>query len=77
MRDRSSCSGSWRSRPSGVDPGRAFDRLAVVHDRVTAHHPAATMRSAGMSGDLEQAIAAGATHVRLGSAVLGHREPLK
>jgi uncharacterized pyridoxal phosphate-containing UPF0001 family protein len=35
------------------------------------------MRSAGMSGDLEPAIAAGATHVRLGSALLGHREPLK
>jgi uncharacterized pyridoxal phosphate-containing UPF0001 family protein len=35
------------------------------------------MRSAGMSADLEPAIAAGATHIRLGSALLGHRAPLK
>jgi uncharacterized pyridoxal phosphate-containing UPF0001 family protein len=34
------------------------------------------MVSAGMSGDLEQAIAAGATHVRVGTAVLGVRPPL-
>jgi uncharacterized pyridoxal phosphate-containing UPF0001 family protein len=63
--------------PLGLDPAPAFDRLAIIHDRVTALHPAATMRSAGMSGDLDQAIAAGATHIRLGSALLGHREPLK
>ena len=63
--------------PLGVDPAPAFDRLAMIHDQVRAHHPGATMRSAGMSGDLEPAIAAGATHIRLGSALLGHREPLK
>ncbi len=63
--------------PLGQDPGPAFDRLAVLHERLAAQHPGATMRSAGMSGDLEPAIAAGATHVRLGSALLGHREPLK
>jgi hypothetical protein len=63
--------------PLGQDPGPAFDRLAVLHERLAAQHPEATMRSAGMSGDLEPAIAAGATHVRLGSALLGHREPLK
>jgi PLP dependent protein len=63
--------------PLGQDPGPAFDRLAVLHERLAARHPGATMRSAGMSGDLEPAIAAGATHVRLGSALLGHREPLK
>jgi hypothetical protein len=63
--------------PLGVDPAPAFDRLAIIHEQVMAHHPGATMRSAGMSGDLEPAIAAGATHIRLGSALLGHREPLK
>ena len=36
-------------------------------------HPDATVLSAGMSGDLEAAIACGATHVRVGSAVLGTR----
>jgi uncharacterized pyridoxal phosphate-containing UPF0001 family protein len=39
-------------------------------------HPDATWLSAGMSGDLEQAVAAGATHLRVGSAVLGSRPPL-
>jgi uncharacterized pyridoxal phosphate-containing UPF0001 family protein len=63
--------------PLGVDPAPAFDRLAIIHEQVRVHHPGATMRSAGMSGDLEPAIAAGATHIRLGSALLGHREPLK
>ena len=38
-----------------------------------ADHPDATALSAGMSGDLEAAIAHGATHVRVGSAVLGPR----
>jgi uncharacterized pyridoxal phosphate-containing UPF0001 family protein len=63
--------------PLGADPAQAFDRLAVIHEDLRAQHPGATMRSAGMSGDLEPAIAAGATHIRLGSALLGHREPLK
>ena len=63
--------------PLGVDPRSAFDRLVVVHEQLLTQHPGASMRSAGMSGDLEPAIAAGATHVRLGSALLGHREPLK
>ncbi|MCU0300463.1 MAG: YggS family pyridoxal phosphate-dependent enzyme [Candidatus Nanopelagicales bacterium] len=63
--------------PLGADPVAAFDLLAAVHAQVLAEHPAAGMRSAGMSGDLEAAIAAGATHVRLGSALLGRREALK
>jgi PLP dependent protein len=64
-----------RGRFAG-DPRRAFDRLAEISSRVREAHPAATMVSAGMSGDLEQAIAAGATHVRVGTAVLGARPPL-
>ena len=37
--------------------------------------PSATWISAGMSGDLEAAVESGATHVRIGSAVLGSRPP--
>ena len=40
-------------------------------------HPAANMVSAGMSADLEEAVAAGATHVRVGTAVLGVRPGLR
>ncbi len=63
--------------PLGSDPAEAFGRLATVHDQITSRHPGAVMRSAGMSGDLEAAIAAGATHIRPGSALLGARAPLK
>jgi PLP dependent protein len=59
--------------PLGADPARAFARLAEATAAVTAEHPAATMLSAGMSGDLEQAIAYGSTHVRVGTALLGVR----
>ncbi|MFF7456124.1 YggS family pyridoxal phosphate-dependent enzyme [Kitasatospora sp. NPDC008115] len=62
--------------PLAGDPVAAFDRLAEIATAVRTAHPAATMVSAGMSGDLEQAIAAGATHVRVGTAVLGVRSPL-
>ncbi|WP_327069600.1 YggS family pyridoxal phosphate-dependent enzyme [Kitasatospora sp. NBC_01250] len=58
------------------DPAAAFAKLAEISTAVRAAHPAATMVSAGMSGDLEQAIAAGATHVRVGTAVLGARSRL-
>jgi PLP dependent protein len=59
--------------PLGEDPATAFARLAAVHADLLTTHPGATTLSAGMSGDLEQAIAHGATHVRVGSAVLGPR----
>lgn len=62
--------------PLDWEPERAFAALAAIHARVRKHYPDATMLSAGMSGDLEQAIAHGATHVRVGSAVLGER-PLR
>jgi PLP dependent protein len=61
--------------PLGEDPARAFDRLADVAARLRADHPAADAVSAGMSGDLEAAVAAGATIVRVGTALLGHRPP--
>lgn len=59
--------------PLGADPGEAFERLAALRRDFLADHPDATTLSAGMSGDLEAAIIHGATHVRVGSAVLGQR----
>jgi pyridoxal phosphate enzyme (YggS family) len=57
----------------GGGPDEAFARLAEVHNRIRDRHPRATVMSAGMSGDLEEAIAHGATQVRVGGAVLGSR----
>ena len=59
--------------PLGEDPGPAYDRLARIRGELLAGHPDATWLSAGMSADLEAAVRAGATHVRLGTAVLGPR----
>ncbi|MCF6523032.1 YggS family pyridoxal phosphate-dependent enzyme [Streptomyces sp. JJ36] len=64
------------SGPYAGRPGEAFERLAEISTRLRAGHPAANMVSAGMSADLEEAVAAGATHVRVGSAVLGVRPRL-
>ncbi|MFJ4919246.1 YggS family pyridoxal phosphate-dependent enzyme [Streptomyces sp. NPDC088725] len=54
----------------------AFERLLEFSSRLRADHPAANMVSAGMSADLEEAVTAGATHVRVGTAVLGDRPRL-
>jgi pyridoxal phosphate enzyme (YggS family) len=54
----------------------AFERLMDLSTHLRRAHPAANMVSAGMSADLEQAVAAGATHVRVGTAVLGVRPGL-
>jgi hypothetical protein len=62
--------------PLGEDPSAAFCRLMEISARLRADHPQATVVSAGMSGDLEAAIAAGATHLRVGTAVLGPRPAL-
>ncbi len=59
--------------PLAADPAEAFARLAAIRAELVAEHPDATWLSAGMSGDLEAAIGAGATHVRVGSAILGPR----
>ena len=59
--------------PLGEEPAAAFGRLAELHADFVANHPEAPWLSAGMSGDLEHAVRAGATHVRVGSAVLGSR----
>jgi pyridoxal phosphate enzyme (YggS family) len=63
--------------PLDWDADAAFERLAALAARVAAGHPGATAVSAGMSGDLEQAIAHGATHVRIGTSLLGMRKTLR
>ena len=63
--------------PQAADPATAFAQLAVVAAAVRAAHPTATAVSAGMSDDLEAAVAAGATHVRIGRSILGERPPLR
>jgi hypothetical protein len=61
--------------PLGMAPAAAFAGLLDSAAAVRAVRPAATVISAGMSGDLEAAVAAGATHLRIGTALLGDREP--
>jgi PLP dependent protein len=63
--------------PLGEDPAAAFERLAAIRRDFLVDHPAADWLSAGMSGDLEHALHAGATHVRVGSAILGSRPRVK
>jgi pyridoxal phosphate enzyme (YggS family) len=59
--------------PRGADPQVAFAPLRQLSDLVRTVSPSAAMISAGMSGDLEAAIANGATHLRIGTALLGNR----
>lgn len=59
--------------PLGEEPARAFSRLKVLSDQVVRVHPKAHEISAGMSNDFEAAIAQGATHIRIGSQILGVR----
>jgi pyridoxal phosphate enzyme (YggS family) len=59
--------------PLGQDPAPAFAELQRVSAALARQHPGATTLSAGMSGDLEQAVAAGSTCVRVGTALLGAR----
>ena len=59
--------------PIGVNPDTAFSQLAVIHNDFMKAYPKATGLSAGMSGDYQSAISHGATHVRVGSSILGSR----
>jgi PLP dependent protein len=59
--------------PRGAAPGPAFARLAALAERVRADHPEARDLSAGMSADLEEAVAAGSTLLRVGTALFGTR----
>ncbi|GAA1137170.1 YggS family pyridoxal phosphate-dependent enzyme [Microbacterium aurantiacum] len=62
--------------PLDEEPARAFARLARMSESVRGVAPSASAISAGMTGDFEEAIAAGATHLRIGSAITGPR-PLR
>lgn len=61
--------------PVGVDPDQAYSQLAVIRNEFLKRFPKASLLSAGMSGDYEVAISHGATHVRVGSSILGSRSP--
>ncbi len=62
--------------PLGADPDVSFARLREVASGIRAEHPGADWISAGMSGDLEAGVRQGATHLRVGTAILGSRPPL-
>ncbi|MFC8046921.1 YggS family pyridoxal phosphate-dependent enzyme [Nocardia sp. NPDC057353] len=59
--------------PLDAEPDSAFARLETLHTRLRGTHPGASELSAGMSGDLESAVAHGSTCVRVGTALLGTR----
>ena len=59
--------------PLGEEPDSAFERLALIHQSFVARYPNAPYLSAGMSGDYLSAISHGATHIRVGSSILGSR----
>jgi pyridoxal phosphate enzyme (YggS family) len=59
--------------PMEWPPRRAYAQLATIAADVRARYPEAEIISAGMSGDIEAAIEHGATHVRIGTALLGSR----
>lgn len=59
--------------PLGEEPDSAFERLAKIHQNFKMQYPTAPYLSAGMSGDFLSAISHGATHIRVGSSILGSR----
>jgi pyridoxal phosphate enzyme (YggS family) len=73
--DRLRLGGVMAVAPLGMPAAGAFAGLAAATAAVRAVQPAATTISAGMSGDLEAAVKSGATHLRIGTALLGDRKP--
>jgi pyridoxal phosphate enzyme (YggS family) len=63
--------------PLGDDPRTSFDALVGISENVRRQHPGATVISAGMTDDFEQAIQSGATHLRVGRLILGERVLLR
>jgi PLP dependent protein len=61
--------------PQSDSPTRWFAELAALRNSLERDGVALDSLSMGMSGDFEQAVAAGATHVRIGTAIFGKREP--
>lgn len=68
-------SGLMAVPPVGVDPNQAYSQLTVMRNEFLQRFPNAQSLSVGMSGDYEVAISHGATHVRVGSSILGSRPP--
>ena len=62
--------------PLDESTNQAFARLSKYHQLFVEHFPEAKFLSAGMSGDYESAILHGATHLRIGSSILGNRQPV-
>ena len=61
--------------PLGVEPMKAFADLAQINQGFAGQFPNSKFLYAGMSGDFEAAIKYGATHIRVGSSILGSRSP--
>jgi len=59
--------------PIGAEPRAAFARVRELSDRIRRAAPDAVSLSMGMSADFEEAIAEGATHLRIGTAITGNR----
>lgn len=63
--------------PLGAEPDRAFEKLLGISSGLQRDFPGATGISAGMSQDLESAVRFGATHLRIGSDILGSRPAVR
>lgn len=61
--------------PVDMDPEAAYSQLSLIRTEFLSRFPKANSLSAGMSGDYQLAISHGATHVRVGSSILGSRSP--
>ncbi len=61
--------------PQDEEPARAFERVNILREGILPLAPHATDLSMGMSGDYVEAISAGATHLRIGTAITGKRPP--
>ena len=66
-------SGLMSVPPVAMDPEAAYSQLSVIRNEFLTRFPEANSLSAGMSGDYQLAISHGATHVRVGSSILGSR----
>lgn len=61
--------------PLDAEPRAAFAAVRELSESLRREHPTATALSMGMSGDFEDAIREGATHLRIGTAITGNRPP--
>lgn len=61
--------------PVAMDPEAAYSQLSLIRNEFLLRFPKAAALSAGMSGDYQSAVTHGATHVRIGSSILGSRSP--